>query len=186
MQMLRFKTLWSGVLAGLLGFAVSVSAGEAPVRVGDVPPADLGRDSRGRKIDLNEHRGKVVIVTFWASWCGPCMKELPVLENAQRAAGSDRLTVVAINFKEDRERFKQMMRQTRDLQLTFGHDPRGTLSQAFGVKGIPHMLMIDRDGTVAHIHIGYNESQLPRLVDELNALLASPPQTAAPESSGGL
>lgn len=66
---------------GLLVWLALAACAQAQVRVGDTPPDALGRNREGNDVVLSDHRGKVVVVTFWATWCGYCLKELPVLEN---------------------------------------------------------------------------------------------------------
>ncbi|KLJ02560.1 thioredoxin family protein [Luteimonas sp. FCS-9] len=142
-----------------------------PPAVGSLPPPLLGKDRAGREVDLAALRGKVVIVTFWASWCPPCRKELPVLGQFQRVVGRDALEVVAINYKEPRREFTDVVRRNRDIDLTWVHDARGDISDLYGVRTLPHMFMLDRDGRVAFTHRGYSEQSLPGIIDEVLSLL---------------
>ena len=57
--------------------------------VGDVPPSTIGKDLEGNKVDLSVYAGKAIIVTFWATWCSYCLKELPILEGVQNEAGKE-------------------------------------------------------------------------------------------------
>jgi len=139
--------------------------------IGNLPPPLLGKDRAGNEVDLATLRGKVVIVTFWASWCPPCRKELPVLGHFQRVVGRDALEVVAINYKEPRREFTDLVRKNRDIDLTWVHDARGTVSDLYGVRSLPHMFMLDREGRVAHIHNGYSEQALPGIIEEVLDLL---------------
>jgi len=138
--------------------------------VGSTPPSLMGKDQFGQKIRLKELQGKVVIVTFWATWCPPCRKEMPVLETLQQRAGSDRLHVIGVNI-EGRRTFAMMKRRLKDYRMSLIHDHSGRLRKQFGVTGIPHMLMIKKDGTVASIKRGYSEAMVPKVIDEVNALM---------------
>jgi len=75
----------------IAGQAVAATPSAPAPAVGDIPPALLGKDRDGHRVDLGEYRGKVVVLTFWASWCGYCLKELPALDALQalwtRSAG---------------------------------------------------------------------------------------------------
>ncbi|MEZ5462506.1 MAG: TlpA disulfide reductase family protein [Dokdonella sp.] len=155
----------------IIMFAFSGTA-EARLEWGDVPPDSLGVDKDKREVKISDYRGKVVVLTFWATWCGYCLKELPVLENVQRKLGPDRVAVVAINTDTDQDKYRAMRRKMKDFQLTMTVD-RGNpdVSAAYGVSGLPHMLMIDKQGKVAFTHIGYSDEMLPRIVDEINELL---------------
>jgi len=162
------------VLACLLlvmPMASAVAKDTALPTIGSPPPPLLGKDRAGNEVDLAALRGKVVIVTFWASWCPPCRKELPVLGHFQRVVGRDALEVVAINYKEPRREFTDLVRKNRDIDLTWVHDARGTVSDLYGVRSLPHMFMLDREGRVAHIHNGYSEQALPGIIEEVLDLL---------------
>ncbi len=148
-------------------------AGELPPppAVGELPPQQLGQDRQGNPVDLGDYRGKVTIVTFWASWCGPCRRELPVLGHFQQVVGRDALEVVAVNFKEPRSDFVSIVRLNRGLGLTWVHDAKGTVSDGYGVRALPHMFILDHDGRVAYTHRGYSEASLPGIVEQILSLL---------------
>lgn len=157
----------------------------APPKKGEFPPQLLGKDRDGKQVDLADYRGKITIVTFWASWCGPCRKELPVLGQFQKTVGRDALEVIAINYKEPREDFRSVVRANRNLELTYVHDARGTVSEQYGVDTVPHMFILGQDGRVAYTHRGYSESSLPGIVNQVLSLLPEEVKRrpAAPASS---
>jgi thiol-disulfide isomerase/thioredoxin len=159
---------------GAAGNAQAQEKAKAVVTVGDTPPDVFGKDESGQPITLAGMRGKVVIVSFWASWCGYCRKELPVLEGIQKTAGKSRVEVIAVNSREDRRTYRALLRQLGKFEFTMTGDWNGVVSDAYGVSSIPHMFMIGKDGTVAHVYRGYSEESLPRIVDDLNAMLAEP------------
>ncbi|HUP98796.1 MAG TPA: TlpA disulfide reductase family protein [Usitatibacter sp.] len=161
-------------LAGLLCAPPAMRAADDAMvlKAGDVPPASLGVTRDGDAVETRQFAGKVLIVTFWASWCGPCRKELPLLEGVQRVAGKDRVQVVAVNI-EERDQFRRVARALESLTLTVTHDYNKASAAAYGVKGIPHMLIIGRDGKVQKVHRGYSEEAVDRIVAEVNAALAS-------------
>jgi len=148
-------------------------ADERPaLEVGSVPHDELGKDLAGNKIRVSDYRGKVVIVSFWASWCGPCRKELPVLAGIVKRVGPDHLQVIAINYQDESKPFKYVVDVLKDYPITILRDAKGTAASRYEVHGIPRMVVIGRDGKVAADHTGYAESEIPVLVKELNALLA--------------
>lgn len=154
----------------------------AAPRRGETPPDELGRDRDGNDVALSRYRGKVVIVTFWASWCGPCRRELPVLGKVQDMVGHDHLEVIAVNFKEDRRDFNAVIRANRDVALHYIHDRSGRISDSYGVNSLPHMFIIGLDGKVAHVHRGYSQEMIGGFVQEMLALL--PPEALSKRAGG--
>ena len=141
--------------------------------VGSIPENELGKDTKGNKVRISDYHGKVVIVSFWASWCGPCKQELPVLAGVVKQVGPDHLQVIAINYRDEYEPFKYVVNVLKDYPITFlRRDPNSRTAKKYGVHGIPRMIFIGRDGKVAADHTGYGESMIPELVDQLNTLLA--------------
>jgi thiol-disulfide isomerase/thioredoxin len=159
------------MIAGLLLALAFATHANAALRVGQAPPDSLGTDRNGQAIKLAPQHGKVVVLTFWATWCGYCLKELPVLENLQRRLGKDRIEVVAINTDKDRAKYVAMRRKLKQFELTMTADEDDELAKAYGVSGLPHMVLLDKAGKVAFVHIGYSEKALPGFVDEINTLL---------------
>ncbi len=158
--------------AMLFACALSIVHAEPRLKAGDRLPEHLGVDRDGDAVDGTKLAGKVVVVTFWASWCAPCRQELPRLDAIQRLAGKDRLQVVAINI-EDRKRFLQVSRAVSSLAVTFSHDFGKEASEAFGVHGIPHCVIVGRDGRIIAVHVGYGESSLDSILEEVNGALAA-------------
>ena len=182
----------SRILASLLlGFVLLADSAGARrlLQVGDVPPDSLGRTLKGERVKLSDYRGKVVIVTFWASWCSPCRKELQVMSNIQKHVSRDRLVIFPVNWKEDHDRFREIAKALKDTDLSLVSDADGYYGGQYDVTGIPHMVIVGRDGRIAAIHVGYGEGEIPVLVKEINGLLAAEtepsevPATAAAISS---
>jgi thiol-disulfide isomerase/thioredoxin len=159
---------------------VSVAATAKSKTPGNIPagspvPDKLGAILDGTEIRAKDYQGRVLVVTFWASWCGPCMNELPVLEKIQRVAKKDRLQVVAINI-EDRDRYKAISRKLSEFESIIAHDNRKDVRETFGVNGIPHMVIVGQDGNVLSVHRGYSDDSLEDLVDEINLALGVKPE----------
>lgn len=165
------RRLRTKLFALLIAAALWPLAASAELPPGAALPSGLGIDSDKKPVSVEAFRGKVLVVTFWASWCGPCMNELPIIENLQRSV-DDQLVVVAVNIESPRK-FRDVRRALHraDLELTLTNDADGSAKTAWGVGPIPQMYIIDHEGQLAHQHRGYDERQLPRFVDEINALL---------------
>lgn len=161
------------LLAMLLAAVPHVHAADAIRQpgVGDVPPPITLKDREGNPVDLDALKGKVVVVTFWASWCGPCRRELPMLGHMQKIVGREHLEVIAINMKEPRSDYLGVLRANKDLDLTFVHDVRGVVTDRYGVTALPNMFVIGQDGLIVRTHRGYSEAVLESFSRELLALL---------------
>jgi thiol-disulfide isomerase/thioredoxin len=155
-----------------LGSASALAAQVKKLAPGDTPPPSLGTNLDGDDVGTSRYAGKVLVVTFWASWCGPCISELPKLEGIQRAAGKDNVQVVAINI-EDRDVYRKLARRLKSLSLSINHDTGRRSSEAYGVHGIPHLVLIGRDGKVIAVHRGYSEESLDSIIAEINRALAA-------------
>jgi len=156
-------------------------AGEnaAKLQAGDTPPDDLGKNPDGDVVRVGASKGTVTLVTFWASWCGPCRRELPVLDRVQRAAGT-RIKVIAVNVKDSTRDYDFIRKQLGDTPITFTHDRRGFVSDRYRVTAYPNLFVIDQDGKIAAVHLGFGEGSLGKLLEDVNALLVKQPPPAAP------
>jgi thiol-disulfide isomerase/thioredoxin len=127
--------------------------------------------------------GKIVVITFWASWCTYCQKELSVLAGVQKLISPEKLQVVAVDV-DDHDTFLKLSRAlpkvAPGLIYTFGEKP---VAKSYEIKTIPRIWLIDRDGKVAYAHDGYDDDTLNDLANEINSLLAKPAQAAAVPSS---
>jgi thiol-disulfide isomerase/thioredoxin len=170
-DLLRALALGACLLGGFPAIAETPPA-TAPA-IGDLPPAALGKDGKNRAVDLSAYRGKVVIVTFWASWCGYCLKELPALNALQAQAGDQWLKIIAVNVQDGAAEYRAMTRQMQDYKLLLTRDRDGDIAAGYGVKAYPNLWMIDPQGRVASHHVGYGEDSLQAVIDEIKRLLTA-------------
>ncbi len=160
----------------LLGaFFLQSAQPHTKLKVGDEPPDRFGKTQDGERVRLANYRGKIVIVSFWASWCGPCRKELPLLAAIQKLATRDKIVVVSVVWLQDYRDFRSIAKILKDghMDLSLVLDENGFIGNAYDVNAIPHMIIIGRDGKIAAIHVGYGEEEVQRLVDEINSLWRS-------------
>ena len=172
-KVVLFAVLFTSFLA-----AVSLRAEQTPPGIGDFPPVTSGKDFKGNEFDLESLKGRVVIVTFWATWCAPCIKELDRLNQIAERVGTERLQVIAINFKEDRRLAARLVRQVPDTKIRFVYDPVGRLSKPYRVKTLPRMYILDHEGRIAKVHEGYSEEGLPVIIKEIIAALQKSEEAA--------
>ena len=152
---------------GLL-LAAAADAAHVPV-VGDTAPSYVGYGLDGKKVLLENYAGKVVVISFWATWCPPCRMELPVLARIQ-IAGKGHIQVVAINT-EDRSVFRDAAEILKDLPIKLTSDETKRAFSAFGVKGLPHLIVIGKDMRIISVREGYGPAELDDVAAELNAAL---------------
>lgn len=158
---------------------VAVSLCHARPGLGDLPPDYLGKDRNGNDVRLSALRGKVVIVSFWASWCKYCQKEMPVLAALQKVKGADQLAVVGVDHQDDLDTFNTVRRRWRGLDVILTYDPSDNrISKPWGVDVLPYMVMIGRDGRIAQVHVGYDETMLHQILGEVQHLLDEPAPVA--------
>lgn len=163
------------VLVTLIALGLLVTISRAAPGPGDLPPPDIGHNMSGEEVLLTNYAGKAVIVTFWATWCPYCLKELPILDRVQDKAGKDQMAVIAVNT-EVPDVFRRATRLMRDgMHLELVSDASGKAQKAFGVSGIPHMVIIGRDGRILRVYTGYSEEKLDEIVADINTALTPLP-----------
>jgi peroxiredoxin len=143
------------------------------------PPAFVGRTLHGPALALADLHGKVVVLTFWATWCPPCGPELEVLESFHRELGAQRLAIVAVNASESVPVVREYAR-ARGLTFAVLIDPRGDIQRAYGVVGLPTTFVIARDGRAVTRAIGVREWAGARFRELLLELLDEPAVPRAP------
>lgn len=110
-------------------------------------PANLGTDLQGKPLYLSALRGKAVVINFWASWCEPCITEMPSLQTLAQRHGPDALVVFAVNFKEAAPTVERFV-QRNAIALPVLLDPQGDTARAWGVSVFPTSVLIGADGRV--------------------------------------
>ena len=178
---------WSHVFASLL-LIILVGGGSAAednpgvperARLGEFMPASpllpapaiSFVDLAGNTVSLSEFTGKIVLVNLWATWCAPCVREMPSLEQLQSRLG-DKIVVVAIS--EDRGGSKTVEPFIGKLGLKSVKiylDPKSTVERAFKVQGLPTSFLIDREGRVLGRVEGAAEWDAPKLLRVLKSFL---------------
>jgi thiol-disulfide isomerase/thioredoxin len=155
----------------VLSAALLVASTAAALKAGDAPPPIDLPDQHGKKVDLAELRGKVVLVDFWASWCAPCRQEMPVLEGLHEKYAEQGLVVVGINIDNSK---KKMDKFLKGFPVTFRiiHDPKITVAQRYEPSTMPTSYFIGRDGKLRYVHEGFRKKDAEGIETRIKALLA--------------
>jgi thiol-disulfide isomerase/thioredoxin len=172
------------------GLAVAVAAGLGTVPTAEAgdPPAFHGAagqfmlirpikkapfanvdDEKGKPVDLAERlKGKVVLLNFWATWCAPCVTELPTLDKLQGEMGGPKFEVVAVSVDlRGMDKVGPFWKEKGYKHLAVRLDQRSTMMKAFGTRGLPTTFLVDHEGNV----VGYLEGHADWASDEAKALM---------------
>jgi peroxiredoxin len=147
---------------------LSVSA----ISVGDTVPSFKARTIDGDKsLALEDYRGKVVLIDFWASWCPPCLKSFPKYDALRNELGTKDFEIVAINVDENTDDARSFLAK-HPVGFPIAKDPKGVLPGVFGVKAMPTSYLIDQNGVVKYVHAAFKEGDIEKLKAEIQKLIA--------------
>ncbi|MFC6633577.1 TlpA disulfide reductase family protein [Microbulbifer taiwanensis] len=125
--------------------------------------------NKGANLRLAEQRGDVIMLNFWASWCGPCRKEMPLLDELHARYEAAGFQVWGVNVDSERADAEKMLGKIPvDFPILF--DSSGEVSKKYGIDAMPSSVFIDRDGNVRQIHRGYrdgDEAAYKKIIKEL-------------------
>ena len=168
----------SGALAGWQLVAApepspeGAEGGEASPLVGKVAPKFELPLLGGGQFDLAKEKGHVVILDFWATWCGPCVRALPEMIDAFSRLDPKRVKFIAVNQAESPEIIAPFLKQRGWASLTVALDGNQAIGRAYGVEGIPHTVVIGPDGKVAHVSTGFRPGAAAETAVLVEKLLA--------------
>jgi cytochrome c biogenesis protein CcmG/thiol:disulfide interchange protein DsbE len=161
----RFCSAPALVLIALLAGCYS---GSRPRHIGQAA-ADFTVQDSDRKVALNQFRGQVLVLNFWATWCPPCVEELPSLMTMQNRMKGSGVVVLAISVDVDGNAYHRFLKE-HDVSLLTVRDPDEKVSKIYGTSGWPETFIIDRQGIVRRKFVGTVDWTSPEVMQFLSKL----------------
>jgi cytochrome c biogenesis protein CcmG/thiol:disulfide interchange protein DsbE len=166
------KSILSALMVASIALCALLSATDAAVNEGKSAPEFSRSDINGKPLRLSDYRGKIVLLNFWATWCGPCREEMPRFSEWQQSLGPRGLAVIGISMDDDAADVKRFLTQRPvSYRIAMGD---AALGETYGgVLGLPTSYLIDRHGKIVAQYQG--ENVLPKIELKLKALLGNGP-----------
>ncbi|NQV86681.1 MAG: TlpA family protein disulfide reductase [Woeseiaceae bacterium] len=163
---MKIKNLTLGLLVTVLA-ATSLASSDLE---GRLAPDFALKSSTGENLRLSEYRGDVVMLNFWATWCGPCRQEMPLLDELYKRYERVGFNLLGVNIDDDSRRAMQMI---EELGVNFPvlFDSRKDVSKLYEVEAMPVTVLIDREGNVRYVHHGYKPGYEDKYLDQIRSLL---------------
>ena len=159
-----------GICLAVLAYGVASSLRETVVGVNDTAPDFTLTTDGGRTVSRSDFGGRLLVLNFWATWCPPCIEELPSLDRFQKEFAAAGVVVLGVSVDRDAEAYRRFLERARVSFLT-ARDPEARLSARYGTFKYPETYLIDRRGRVREKIIGPADWTDPRIVSRVKALL---------------
>jgi peroxiredoxin len=150
--------------------ALLISAGSQAAAVGGSAPDFTLKSNSGKNIKLNEYRGDVVMINFWASWCGPCRQEMPALEQLYSKYKDLGFVILGVNIDEDSSKAVSMLSKI-PVSFPVLFDSSKKVSDMYGVSAMPTTYLLDRDGNLRYLHKAYKPGYEHKYAKQIKALV---------------
>jgi peroxiredoxin len=156
------------VLAVLVLVALAVPAGAVTLQ--DQAPDFTLKSLEGSNLRLEEYRGQVVLINFWASWCGPCRQEIPLLDRLHQRYLDTGFAVLGINVEGEEAPARKLIDR---IPVTFPVliDQEQRVSELYELEAMPSTVVVDRDGVVRYIHRGYKPGDEAKYIEVVKELI---------------
>ena len=153
-------------IAATLAIAVPALAGSA-----SAPAPQFTLTARGgRDVSLAQYHGQVVMINFWASWCGPCRQEMPLLESIYKKYNKLGFTLLGVNVEPDSKAADEWLQAT-PVTFPILYDKESKVSRLYEVAGMPSTVIIDRRGKLRMLHRGYKPGDESEYLDSIRSLI---------------
>ena len=167
--MKRISWLKVAVQAALLSsFLLAAGTFGAQFERPEKVPAFTLSDLDGNQISLADYHGQVVLINFWATWCSPCVEELPTMEELRKSLADKPFGIIAINLSEDAETIRSFLeRHSIELNFPLVLDAAGETAEKYHVRGLPATMIVDREGKFVFGGVGQRDWNSPAVRMEI-------------------
>ncbi|MGB5510736.1 MAG: TlpA disulfide reductase family protein [Woeseiaceae bacterium] len=158
------------LFAGLIFCALAAISLASSDLAGQPAPDFALKSASGENLRLSEYRGDVVMINFWATWCGPCRQEMPLLDELYSRYQRVGFNLLGVNIDDDTGRAMKMI---DELGVTFPvlFDSKKEVSKLYDVEAMPVTVLVDREGRIRHVHHGYKPGYEDKYLDQIRSLL---------------
>jgi len=158
------------VRAILVALAATAAVTSHAVAIQDEAPDFTLKSLEGSNLRLEEYRGQVVLINFWASWCGPCRQEMPLLDRLHHRYEDTGFAVLGINVEGEIKPAQEIVDKT-NVTFPVLIDEDQKVSEMYNLEAMPSTVVVDRDGVVRYIHRGYKPGDEAKYVEVVKALI---------------
>ena len=156
-------------IAGIVAALVIAMPAVASDPTGPAPQFVLPAKG-GSQLNLAQYKGQVVMINFWASWCGPCRQEMPLLEDIYKKYNKLGFTLIGVNVEPDSKAADDWLKQT-PVSFPILYDKESKVSKLYDVSGMPSTVIIDRKGNLRVLHHGYKPGDENEYLDSIRSLI---------------
>lgn len=164
------KNITSAICYAIFCFVSAYNSSVSAVEIGDLAPNFTLKSTQGENLNLVEQRGQIIVINFWASWCGPCRKEMPILQTFYNKYNSLGMSVWGINVEQENQAGRDFL---ADLKLSFPifFDNRNTVAADYQVEAMPTTIIVDRNGKIRYAFKGYKDGYEQKYAKAIKQLI---------------
>lgn len=139
--------------------------------IGTQAPAFSLQDLLGNTVTLKDMSGRVVLLDFWATWCVPCIQAMPEVISVVESFSEDKLAFYAVNYQEPAAVIAPFLKRN-DISVPVLLDITGAVADSYAVEAFPHSVLVDQEGVIRAVHVGYDDQTAAKLRNEISELLS--------------
>jgi len=165
-QLRRFASVGARAAAALLLAVPLLGA------AGNAKAPDFALDSRGgAKINLSQYKGQVVMINFWATWCGPCRQEMPLLEDIYKKYNKLGFVLLGVNVEPDKKAAEDWLAKQKPVTFPILFDTESKVTELYQVNSMPSTVIVDKQGNVRLLHRGYKPGDENEYLNQIRTLI---------------